>query len=191
MIVAGPSATETVRMEAAAQAGEIAVSAATALALPASVLGAPLDGGYLLASAPPANEHRRALPALDELPLDRCVPRPICEHISAGVAEPEHRQAAVAFLRMSGLDQLVRAEGVTAAARAVGEVVDAVQRAAAEHDVCFLESDVDADGARIVLVAGAPRVSENDVERLAPRPTTWKAIPRTCDRSARTRGPFE
>src|SRR5439155_7951122 len=53
LIVAGPSATETVRMEAAAQAGEIAVSAAAAAALPASVLGAPLDGGYLLASAPP------------------------------------------------------------------------------------------------------------------------------------------
>ena len=57
-------------------------------------------------------------------------------------------------------------DGPEAAAAAVAEVVEAVQAAAAEHDVCFLESDIEQDGARIVLVAGAPRVSEHDVERL-------------------------
>jgi predicted ATPase/class 3 adenylate cyclase len=166
LIVTGPSATETVRMEAAAQAGEIAVSSATATALPEAALGADREGGRLLASAPPAEEHRRALPPVDELPLDECVPRAIRDHVTSGLAEPEHRQAAVAFLRMSGVDELVASDGVEVAAQAVAQVVDAVQKAAAEHDVCFLESDVDADGARIVLVAGAPRVTENDVERL-------------------------
>ena len=166
LIVTGPSASETVRMEATAQAGEIAVSAATAATLPDSALGAPLEGCRLLSSPPPAQEHRRSLPPAGELPLDGCIPAAIREHLSSGLAEPEHRQAAVAFIRMSGVDELLATEGVESAARAVGEVVEAVQKAAAEHDVCFLESDVDADGARIVLVAGAPRVTENDVERL-------------------------
>ena len=57
-------------------------------------------------------------------------------------------------------------DGPAAAAAAIAEVVEVVQAAAKEHEVCFLESDVDADGARIVLVAGAPRVSEHDVERM-------------------------
>src|SRR6185436_20309030 len=38
--------------------------------------------------------------------------------------------------------------------------------AADEHDVTFLESDVDRDGGRIVLVAGAPQTFGNDEERL-------------------------
>ena len=44
--------------------------------------------------------------------------------------------------------------------QAVAELGRGGAGAAAEHDVCFLESDIDEDGARIVLVAGAPRVSE-------------------------------
>lgn len=166
LIVTGPSASETVRMEAAAQAGEIAASAATAAELPESSIGDEREGGRLLAAAPPAEKHPLPLPPVDRLPLDRCLPAAVREYITSGLAEAEHRQAAVAFIRISGVDELLTAEGVESAARAVGEAVEAVQKAAAEHDVCFLESDVDADGARIVLVAGAPRGTENDVERL-------------------------
>ena len=45
---------------------------------------------------------------------------------------------------------------IVAAAGAVQELVATVQGAALEHEVTFLESDVDRDGGRIVLVAGAP-----------------------------------
>ena len=166
LIVAGRAATATVRMEASAAAGEIMVSAATAAALPVSALGEDRDGGRLLVSAPTADRRLEPLPAFDGLALDDCVPRLIRDHLSAGVSEPEHRQAVVAFVRLSGVDRLSREEGAGAAAAAIAEVVDAVQAAAREHEVCFLESDIDADGARIVLVAGAPRVSEHDVERL-------------------------
>src|SRR2546423_1467161 len=64
LIVTGPSATETVRMEAAAAAGEIVVSASTAMSLPASVLGEPREGGFLVAAAPRAEEHLQPLPPL-------------------------------------------------------------------------------------------------------------------------------
>jgi class 3 adenylate cyclase/tetratricopeptide (TPR) repeat protein len=166
LIVTGPAASATVRMEAAAQAGEIAVSAATANLLPHDVLGEQRDGGFLLASAPVATLDERPLPPLDDLLLVDCVPRLVRSHLTSGVSEPEHRQAAVAFIRLAGTDALVASEGSAAAASAVAEVVEAVQDAAAEHEVCFLESDIDHDGARIVLVAGAPQVSEHDVERM-------------------------
>jgi tetratricopeptide (TPR) repeat protein len=48
----------------------------------------------------------------------------------------------------------------------VEEVVDAVQNAAAAHGVCFLESDIDAVGGRIILVAGVPTTAGEDEERL-------------------------
>jgi len=166
LIVTGPAATTTVQMEALAEAGEIMVSAATAGALPHSVLGGTRDGGSLLTSAPAAETSLEPLPQLDGLVLDVCVPRLIRDHLTAGVAEPEHRHAAVAFVRISGVDDLAAAEGAASVAEAIAEVVEVVQAAAAEHDVCFLESDIDSDGARIVLVAGAPRVTENDVERI-------------------------
>jgi class 3 adenylate cyclase/tetratricopeptide (TPR) repeat protein len=166
LIVTGPAASATVRMEGTAEAGEIAVSTATAGLLPPEVLGDPREGGFLLAAAPAASLDERPLPAVDDRLLVDCVPRLLRAHLTSGVAEPEHRLAAVAFIRLAGTDALVASEGAAAAASAVAEVVEAVQEAAVEHDVCFLESDIDQDGARIVLVAGAPQVSENDVERM-------------------------
>ena len=42
----------------------------------------------------------------------------------------------------------------------------AVQAAADEHKVTFLESDIDRDGGRIVLVSGAPQTFGDDEERM-------------------------
>ena len=166
LIVAGPAATRTVEMETLATAGEIVVSDATASALPVGVLGEARRNGFLLAAGPPAPQGIEPLPLFDDLPLAECVPRLIREHVLSETTEPEHRQAVVAFVRLSGVDGIVETEGAARAAEAIAEVVETVQAAAAEHDVCFLESDIDADGARIVLVAGAPRVREYDVERM-------------------------
>src|SRR6476646_2854867 len=166
LLVTGPGASATVEMEAAASAGEIAVSAATAAALPPEAVGEARGDAFLLAAAPPAGELGRPLPPLDGLELEVGVPRPIRDHVTSGTAEPEHRQAAIAFIRLSGTDSLAIEDGPEAAAAAVADVVEAVQAACVEHGVCFLESDVDEDGARIVLVAGAPRTSENDLERI-------------------------
>jgi class 3 adenylate cyclase/tetratricopeptide (TPR) repeat protein len=166
LIVAGPAATRTVEMETLATAGEIVISDATASALPAGVLGEARRNGFLLAAGPPAPHGIEPLPLFHDLPLEECVPRLIREHVLSETTEPEHRQAVVAFVRLAGVDGIVEAEGAARAAHVIAEVVEAVQAAAAEHDVCFLESDIDADGARIVLVAGAPRVREHDVERM-------------------------
>src|SRR5205085_3559305 len=44
--------------------------------------------------------------------------------------------------------------------------VRAIQKSTDEHGVTFLETDVDRDGGRIILVSGAPRTFGDDEERL-------------------------
>ena len=72
-------------------------------------------------------------------------------------AEPEHRQAAVAFVALRRRRR--RCSPSTAPnglAAALDELVAGVQRVADEHGVTFLETDIDRDGGKIILVAGAP-----------------------------------
>ena len=45
-------------------------------------------------------------------------------------------------------------------------VVNAVQDACERYEVCFLDSDISADGGKIRLSAGAPRVVGDDEERM-------------------------
>jgi class 3 adenylate cyclase len=101
-----------------------------------------------------------------DLELERCVPEPIRRHLAAGVSEPEHRQATVAFVRFDGTDELIRREGPEAAAEALAELVRRSQAAAEEHGVCVFESDIDADGGKLILVAGVPQTAGDDEERM-------------------------
>jgi class 3 adenylate cyclase/tetratricopeptide (TPR) repeat protein len=167
LLIAGPGVTRTVEMEAASEAGEILVSEAVAAELPPSSLGDERDGGRLLkadVAVSATGVPHVAYP--NGLELERCVPAAVRAHVLAGRVEPEHRQATVAFLRFSGTDALIAEHGPAATGEAVAELVVAVQRAADEHSVCFLESDIDRDGGRIVLVAGAPQTAGNDEERM-------------------------
>src|SRR3954471_8651918 len=158
LIVAGQDATVTVQMEDTAEAGEIAVSDATAAHLAATSLGDRKGAGTLL-SLPPtvAFTGVAGLPNASELEVLSCIPEQLRAHLVAGRVESEHRQAAAAFVRFGGeaLDT-----------DAVEEVVDTLQEAAAAHGVCFLESDIDAVGGRVILVAGVPTTAGEDEERL-------------------------
>ena len=128
------------------------------------------DRGVLLARSP----HGLRLDAPEEpvapsdeaiaacLPDDRATP--IC---SSGHAVPEHRTASIAFL------QFTRArpgswptDGAGAPRRALDELVRLVQDACERYEVCFLDSDIAADGGKIRLSAGAPRVVGDDEERM-------------------------
>ena len=163
LIVSGPAATTTVEMEAASEAGEILLSRSHRGAPSPQRCSAKSEaGGFLLAAAPDAERGLKPLPPVDGLDLGECVPQLVREHCEPRQAEPEHRMAAVAFLRLRGTDALVLRDGPEAAAAAVAEVVEAVQAAAAEHDVCFLESDIDQDG-------GADRARRRSAARLGAR----------------------
>jgi class 3 adenylate cyclase/tetratricopeptide (TPR) repeat protein len=166
LLISGPGASITAEFEAAASAGQIGLSPTTVALLPPRLVGAPLGAGRLL----------RSQPVLDDLvvlphqssgidPQD-VLPPPIRAHLLAGNAEPEHRTIAVAFVQFSGTDALLTGEGPVAVAEALDDVVRNVQGACAEHDVTFFETDINRDGGKIMLTAGAPRSSGHDEERM-------------------------
>ena len=163
-----PGRSAALRMERAARAGDIVVSPQTAALLPARALGAPAGGGRLLRSVPAgeadleddiAGRSGRAL-------AGRCVSTALRAHLGEGEQPPEHRIVTFAFLRFGGTDSLIRRHGTAAAAEALDELVSDVQRAADDHEVAFLGSDVDVDGGKLLLCAGAPRVAGDDEERM-------------------------
>ena len=95
------------------------------------------------------------------------MPVALREFLEAERREPEHRQAAVAFVRFGGVDGTTRCEVAPRTPRTPLErFVRTVQAACAEHAVTFLETDIDRDGGRIILVAGAPTTAGDDEERL-------------------------
>jgi class 3 adenylate cyclase/tetratricopeptide (TPR) repeat protein len=168
LIVAGPAASQAVRMEHAADAGEIVVSHATAAALPDGLLGAGKGPGRLLRRSPAGDV---ATPVQPEYPLDangllRCVPLALRDHVLSGASDAEHRQATVAFLRFDGTDELTRAQGAAAVGEALDELVRDVQRQVDASGLCFLATDVDDDGGKIILTGGVPRATGNDEERM-------------------------
>ena len=93
-------------------------------------------------------------------------PQTLREYLTAEKVESEHRHGAVAFVRFGGIQQLLEDEGVDAVTDAIEEVVDALQESAADHGICFLESDIDGVGGRVVLVAGVPTTAGEDEERI-------------------------
>ncbi|HSC50705.1 MAG TPA: AAA family ATPase, partial [Gaiellaceae bacterium] len=166
LLLTGPGVTTTVQMEAGAEAGEILVSEATAATLPPEVLGEAKAGGRLLESPPRARGTVEPLPSLEGLDLAACVPAAVRSYILDGRAEAEHRQAAVAFVHFGGVDDLLASGGADEVAAALQELVAGAQRVADEHRVTFLETDIDTDGGKIILVAGAPRTEGGDEERI-------------------------
>lgn len=166
LLVAGPGATRTVEMEAASEAGDILVSPETAALLEPRALGEAKGGGVLLKAPPVAEERLEPLPDLSAIPLANAVPARVRSELTLGPLEGEHRHAAIGFVRFSGTDTLIANEGAAAAADALDKLVRTVQAAADEYEVTFLESDIDRNGGRIILVAGAPRTTGEDEERL-------------------------
>jgi class 3 adenylate cyclase/tetratricopeptide (TPR) repeat protein len=167
LLIAGPAATRTVEMEGTSEAGEILVSAETASVLDADALGEEKGNGRLLRSAPEVRGSVAPLPAIEGIPLEVAVPAPLrAQLLEIGPLEGEHRHAAVAFIRFAGTDEIIETEGPEAAADALVGLVRAVQTAADEHRVTFLESDIDRDGGRIILVSGAPQTFGDDEERM-------------------------
>ncbi|MGH3126596.1 MAG: ATP-binding protein [Gaiellaceae bacterium] len=107
------------------------------------------------------------LPNVEGIALDVAVPAPLrAQLLEVGPLEGEHRSAAIAFIRFTGTDEIIATEGPEAAADALERLVRIVQTAAEAHGVTFLESDVDRDGGRIILVSGAPQTYGDDEERM-------------------------
>ena len=166
LLISGPGASRTADMEAAAAAGQICVCTPNAIQLGPRVLGAARADGRLLRSAPTGGA--TGLVPIARQPVDepgRLLPPPIRSHLLEGATEPEHRLITVAFVQFSGTDALLEHRGPQALAEALDDVVRNVQQACVDHDVTFFETDINRDGGKIMLTAGAPRTSEHDEDR--------------------------
>jgi predicted ATPase/GGDEF domain-containing protein len=166
-IITGPGATQTVAMEGIAEAGEIVVSDATAAALPPALLGGRKGAGWLLKDRrTEANGAPTIWPVRDTAGGSESVPVALREHLLAGAAESEHRRVAVAFVHFDGTDDLLISQGPDALAAALAELIEDVQDAADAQHVTFLATDIDRDGGKVILVAGAPRTMGDEEGRL-------------------------
>lgn len=166
LIVSGPAASVTAEMEAIADAGQIVLSDAAAALVPARHLGERAGRGTLLRTEPRLADlpaHPRTPSAAD---VGQLLPPPIRTHLGAASGESEHRPVTVAFVQFSGTDALLQDSGPDALSTALDECVRTVQRAAAAHEVTFFESDINRDGGKIMLVAGAPRSLGDDEDRM-------------------------
>lgn len=167
LVIAGPAATRTVEMESMAKAGQVLMSSETASMLPRRHLGERQGPGHLLRGTPEARAYSLVpAPELDGLELDRCLPVGIREHIMDGTGEPEHRQLAIAFIEYRGVDAMLDSSGPLETARALSSLIGAIQEESARQQVTFFETDISADGGKILLVAGAPRTYGDDEERM-------------------------
>ncbi|MGZ4332593.1 MAG: adenylate/guanylate cyclase domain-containing protein, partial [Solirubrobacteraceae bacterium] len=170
LLIGGSAATAVVEMESAASSGQIVVSPQTARCLPRSCVGANVGPGFLLARCPPAREW--ASPPGLVTPTDEVIAAFLPNAVRAQLLEgsgsiaPQHRTAAVAFVRFGGLDELVAQRGAATAARRLDELVQLVQEAADRYEVCFLDTDIASDGGKIRLSAGVPWAIGEDEERL-------------------------
>lgn len=168
LVITGPAASQTVLMESTATAGEILVSPVTADALPAGATGDTKGPGVLLRREPRGLSPDRADVDAEDLGVDLlgCIPVAVRDRLVAGVEEPEHKLVTVAFVHYDGTDALIEHEGPPAAADFLNRLVGDVQRAVDGHGICFLGTDIDHDGGKIIITAGAPAATGNDEERM-------------------------
>jgi class 3 adenylate cyclase/tetratricopeptide (TPR) repeat protein len=167
LIVAGPAATATISVEAAADAGEIVVSDSVASALPRGSVGAAQGPGRLLrwrtARVAPCGP-TAARPGTAA--IDTFVPLGLRAHLASPTLDSEHRVATIGFVKFTGVDAMLESAGATAVADALDRFVSTVQRAADAQSVTFLATDLDADGGKVILAAGVPIAREDDEGRM-------------------------
>ena len=169
LLVTGPAWSRLVAIEQAALPGEILVSADSAALIAPECVGDAKGPGRILQSEPPGVFEKMPLRPRPQMAADRvvhCIPSAIRRHVLSAGIHPEHRPVTIAFIRFAGTDALIAEHGPGKAASALERVVDAVVKAAEEHEVAFLTSDIDADGGKLILAAGAPKVSGNDEEHM-------------------------
>ncbi len=167
LIITGPAASETTRMEEAATAGQVLISDSTKALLPEGSAPKRCGPGWLLgwrqARTEPGGIVVRPDDGVD--PRD-FLPIALREHLVAGHTEPSHTIASIGFIKFTGLDRIVADEGVDAAGVALEQLVGAVQNAVDAEGVTFLASDIDEDGGKIILAAGVPLSQEDDEGRI-------------------------
>ncbi len=167
LLIAGPTMSETLQMEAIADAGEIGISPALAARLDPSCVG-PSKGAAILLAAPPDVPHERAKDVGDVSGLDiaSCIPVAARTHVLLKKSEPEHRTITAAFIDLMDTDRLLEELGPEGLGRGLDERIRAIQEAALRYEVPFYETDVGTSSVKALLTAGAPSSTGHDEDRM-------------------------
>jgi class 3 adenylate cyclase/tetratricopeptide (TPR) repeat protein len=166
LLIAGRTATETVSMEAIADAGEIALSPALAALLDAACVGVQKDEAYLLSAAPEAIPGRSPdVGDVEAATVAACIPAAAREHVLVEHSEPEHRMITACFFDLMRTDELLAELGPSAFADALDERIRTIQEAASRYEVPFNATDVAKGSVKVLLSAGAPSTTGHDEER--------------------------
>ena len=88
---------------------------------------------------------------IDVARLQTLFPRTLGEYLDPGPPEPEHRLAAIGFIRFAGTDRLLADEGPDTVARATARGVTRLEECLATEGVTLLSTDLDSDGGRFFL----------------------------------------
>ena len=153
--------------ESAAAAGEILLSDSTAALVPASWLGAARPDGVTLQRL--TASHRRPTQPPDVTSTMRASSAFVSEVQQAQVmagAVHEHRQVAVSFIAFSGTDALVASGGADELAVRLRAASASIASICERFGVFLLATDVNRDGGKFMLAAGAPLSRGGDDERM-------------------------
>ncbi len=167
LLVAGPTVTETVSIEAIADAGEIGLSPALAQRLGPAVVGS-APAGIALLTAPPEAVRERApdVGSVAGLDVAAWIPVATRAHVLLERSEPEHRTITAAFIDLMDTDALLARLGPAAFADALDARLVAIQEAALRYEVPFYETDIGKSSIKALLTAGAPSATGHDEEQI-------------------------
>jgi len=161
LLVTGPAATETIRLESDAEAGEVLVSATTAAALDDLWVG-PARGSSRLLQLDAIDDggelDQRSDDGTDNSDF---LPSPLRAALAAGV-EPEHRRVVAAFVKFTGVEAVLAASGASGLHERLAALAESAGSAADELGLTWLESDIDVDGGKLYLTGGAPSSTGDD-----------------------------
>ena len=172
LVVAGPTSTAMAQLEAAANAGEALINDRLADALPPAWVTNRDDGALRLRLSRVTSDDRApgsVLRQRSDAPdgdVARLLPTQFGSLLQGSHRAGELKQVAMSFIRLNGTDDLLAAEGIDGVHRRLAEITDIVDNAAAEFDVCWLETQAEANSVRWTLIAGAPTATERDGDRL-------------------------
>ena len=166
LLIAGPRATETLTIEAIADAGEVGISRSLAAVLEPACVG-PAKGEARLLAAPPEVDRDRApdVGSVRDIDIASCIPIAARAHVLLDRSEPEHRTITAAFIDLMDTDELLARLGPEAFADALDERICSIQEAAL-RDVPFYETDIGRGSVKALLTAGAPSSTGHDEERM-------------------------
>ena len=172
LVVAGPTSTAMAQLEASANASEALINDVLAVALPSAWITHRHGDGALrlrLGGVPTTERSEAGVSRLlsrDDEHIARLLPTQFGSMLDVGHRAGELKQVAMSFIRLNGTDDLLATEGIDGVHARLDEITEIVDRASAELDVCWLETQAEANSVRWTLISGAPTATERDGERL-------------------------